>query len=254
MTTPIKKHVPYWMYLAPSLFGIVRAAVGTPLEVIGTKEILEHKKTLQILRETALSDYVKGFQPNALKFITRTPFQAFVTKFFSSNIPTELHPAVRGFSLGLLISSSEAFIFNIFNSTRTRFIHGERWRNINPSVVTKGLTAALGHRALSSTIFFSFYEPLKVKYPSHGMAVSTFAGVVQVVLTAPLYIAAIERQRKNAVPESLYRTMERLTKNESFIRALVIRALIPRLVHTIAITGFFMKLVDDQLGLIHRKQ
>ncbi len=254
MATPIEKPSSYWLYLSPSLFGIVRAAVGTPLEVVGTQEILQRKSTLQVLKETALANYGKGFQPNALKFITRTPVQAFATHFFSSNIPTDLHPAVRGFTLGLLTSGSEAFLFNLFNATRTRFIQGQKWRNIGPSVVTKGLTAAWSHRALSSAIFFSVYEPLKAKYPSHGMAVSTCAGVVQVVLTAPFYIAAIERQRKDAVSESLYRTLERLAKRDGFVQALVFPALLPRLVHTFIITGFFMKLIDDKLKLIHRKQ
>jgi hypothetical protein len=253
MTAPIEKPSFFWMYLSPSLFGVVRAAVGTPLDVVATKEILYHRNTLQVLKETAFADYRKGFQPNTLKFITRTPVQFIATKFFSSIIPTDLNPAVRGFTLGLLTSGSETFLFNVFNSTRTRFIQGARWRDIGPSALIKGLTAAWSHRALSSAVFFSIYEPLKKDYPSHGMAVSTCAGIFQVILTAPFYIAATERQRKDAVSEPLHRTLLRLVKREGFFRELVFPALVPRLVHTIAITGFFMKLMDDKLKLIHRK-
>jgi hypothetical protein len=253
MTTPIEKTSLFWTYLSPSLFGVVRASVGTPIDVVATREILHHKSTLQVLRKTAIRDYGKGFQPNAIKFITRTPVQFYATHFFSSIIPTDLHPAARGFALGFLTSGFESFFFNIFNSIRTRFIQGEKWGDIGPSVIVKGLTAAWSHRALSSAIFFSVYEPLKAKYPSQGMAVSTCAGIVQVVFTAPFYITTIEKQRKDAIPESLHHTLMRLAKRDGFIRGLVLPALAPRLVHTIAITGVFMKLIDDKLGLIHRK-
>jgi hypothetical protein len=253
MTASIESKSLFWTYLSPSLFGVVRAAVGTPLDVVATREILHHKNTLQVLKETALADYGKGFQPNTLKFITRTPVQFYATHFFSSMIPTDFHPAVRGFALGFLTSGVESFFFNVFNSIRTRFIQGERWRDIGPSIIGKGLTAAWSHRALSSAIFYTVYEPLKAKYPSQGMAVSTCAGIVQVILTAPFYIATIERQRKDATAEPLRHTLVRLAKKDGFVRGLVIPALVPRLVHTIAITGFFMKLIDEKLGLIHRK-
>jgi hypothetical protein len=253
MTTPIEKTSLFWTYLSPSFFGIVRAAVGTPIDVVATREILQHKNTLQVLKETAIRDYAKGFQPNTIKFITRTPVQFYATHFFSSVIPTDLHPAARGFALGFLTSGFESFFFNVFNSIRTRFIQGEKWRDIGPSVLVNGLTAAWSHRALSSAIFFSVYEPLKAKYPSQGMAVSTCAGVIQVIFTAPFYVATIERQRKDATAEPLRHTLMRLAKRAGFVRGLVLPALAPRLMHTIAITGFFMKLIDDKLGLIHRK-
>jgi hypothetical protein len=253
MTTRAEKPSFFWMYLSPPLFGVVQAAVGTPLDVITTREILDRKKTLQILKETAVKDYGKGFQPNTLKSITRTPVQCLAAHFFSSIIPTDGHPVVRGFTLGLSTSVSETLLLNVFNSTRTRFIQGQKWKDIGPSVLFKGLSATLSYRILSSAIFFSIYEPLKTKYPSQGMAVSTCAGVFQAVLSAPFYIAAMEQQRKDAASESLRHTLVRLKKRDGFIRGLVLPALIPRLVHTIAITGLFMKLVDDKLGLIHRK-
>jgi hypothetical protein len=253
MATRTEKPSFFWMYLSPPLFGVAQAAVGTPLDVIATREILDRKKTLQILKETAVKDYGKGFQPNTLKSITRTPVQFFAANFFSSIIPTDDHPAMRGFTLGLLTSVSETFLFNVFNATRTRFIQGQKWKDISSSVLLKGLSATLSYRILSSAIFFSLYEPFKIKYPSQGMIVSTCAGIVQAILSAPFYIAAIEQQRKNAVLESLWHTLVRLKKRDGFIQGLVFPALTPRLVHTIAITGLFMKLIDDKLGLIHRK-
>ncbi len=253
MTIRTEKPSFFWMYLSPPLFGVAQAAIGTPLDVIATREILDRKKTLQILKETAVKDYGKGFQPNMLKSTTRTPIQFLAANFFSSIIPTNAPPVVRGFTFGLLASISETFLFNAFNATRTRFIQGQKWKDLDSSVLFNGFSATLCHRILSSSIFFSIYEPLKTKYPSQGMAVSTCAGIFQVLLSAPFYIAAMEQQRKEAMPESLRHTLVRLKKRNGFVRELVLPALIPRLVHTIAITGLFMKLIDDKLGLIHRK-
>lgn len=244
------------MYVSPSLFGVVRAVVGTPIDVVATREILHNKTTFQVLRETPYPDYRRGFQPNTMKFVIRTPAQFLFTKFFSSVIPTNLNPAIRGFTLGLLISGAETSLFNIFNSARTRFIQGTGWRELRqegPSVLIKGLTAAWSHRALSSGIFYAVYEPLKQQYPNQGMAVSTCSGIVQVILTSPFYITTTERQRENAVSEPLYRTIIRLYNLHGFFKGLVFPALVPRLVHTTLITGIFMKLMDDKLGLIHRK-
>ncbi len=253
MTTRAENRSFFWMYLSPSLFGVAQAIVGTPLDVVATREILNRKNTLQILKETAVKDYGKGFQPNTLKSITRTPIQFFAANFFSSIVPMDAHPAVRGFTFGLLASISESLLFNAFNSTRTRFIQGQKWKDINSSVLRKGLPATLSHRILSSAIFFSIYEPLKTKHPSQGMAVSTCAGIFQVILSAPFYIVAMEQQRKEAISEPLHHTLMRLKKRNGFVRELVLPALIPRLVHTIAISGLFMRLIDDRLGLIHRK-
>ncbi len=255
MATPIEKPSFFWTYCSPFLLGGFRAGVGTPIDVVATREILHHKTTLQVLRETAFADYRRGFQPNALKFISRTPAQFFFTSFFSSNIPTDLNPAVRGFLLGLSTSGAEAALFNIFNSARTRFIQGARWRDLmneGPPVLVKGLSAAWSHRALSSAIFYTVYEPLKERYPNEGSTVSTIAGFVQVFLTSPFFIAAIERQRKDAPKESLHQTILRLFKTQGFFRGLVIPALVPRLVHTALVTPLFMYIIDDKLRLIQR--
>jgi hypothetical protein len=253
MATRTERPSFFWMYLSAPLFGVAQAVVGTPLDVVATREVLNCKNTLQIIKETPVKDYGIGFQPNILKSITKTPIQLLAANFFSSIVPTDIHPAVRGFTFGLLASVSEALLFNAFNSIRTRFIQGQTWKDIDPSVLLKGFSATLSHRVFSSAIFFSIYEPLKAKHPSQGMAVSTSAGVAQVILSAPFYVAAMEQQRKEAVSEPLRYTLVRLSKRDGFLRGLIFPALIPRLAHTIAITGLFMKLVDDKLGIIHRK-
>jgi hypothetical protein len=156
--------------------------------------------------------------------------------------------------MGILSNGMETGLANVWNSLRTRFIQGEDWRVLKEegaSVLTKGLSSALVHRMLSGAIFWSVYEQLKEKYPSHGKTVSAMTGVVQVILTSPFYIAATFRQRKGASSEYLHRTLFHLFKTQG-MRGLFLPALAPRIVHTLVITPPLMWLME-KIQLIHRK-
>jgi hypothetical protein len=255
MTASIESKSPsWWLYLSPFGAGLVRAIVGTPLDVVATREIVDHQNTLQVLKGMTFPNYWKGFQPNVLKFITRTPAQFVSLKISSSIVPTDWYSSIRGGSIGILSNGMEAGLANVWNSLRTRFIQGENWsvlKKEGASVLTKGLSSALVHRILSGAIFWSVYEQLKEKYPSHGKTVSAMTGVVQVFLTSPFYIAAVYKQRINATPEYLHRTFLHLFRTQG-LRGLFLPALAPRLVHSIIITPPLMWLME-KLQLIHRK-
>jgi hypothetical protein len=245
---------PLWLYATPFAAVILRAGVGTPLDAVATREILLRKSTLQVIREMTLPDFWKGFQPNLLKFVTRTPAQFCSVKIASSIAPIDFDPAVRGIFIGVLSNGMEIAVLNGWNSLRTRFIQGEGWRVLNKegaSLLTKGLSSAFAHRALSGAIFWSVYEKLKDKYPSQGAAVSTFSGVVQVISTAPFYIAAIHKQGKGAAREHLHRTIIHIFKTQGIGR-LFLPALAPRLAHS-ALTSAPLMWMMEKLQLIQRK-
>jgi len=243
-----------WLYATPFAAILLRAGVGTPLDAVATREILLHKNTSQVIREMAIPDFWKGFQPNLLKFATRTPAQLCSVKIASSIVPMDFDPAVRGIFIGVFSNGMEIAVLNSWNSLRTRFIQGEGWTVLNKegaSLLTKGLSSAFAHRALSGAIFWSVYEKLREKYPSQGAAVSTFSGVVQVISTAPFYIAAIHKQGKGATPEHLHRTILRIFKTQG-MRGLFLPALAPRLAHS-ALTSAPLMWMMEKLHLIQRK-
>ncbi|HEY5259672.1 MAG TPA: hypothetical protein VIJ46_03420, partial [Rhabdochlamydiaceae bacterium] len=73
----------------------------------------------------------------------------------------------------------------------------------------------------------------------------------QVFSTAPFYIAAAYRQRIDATPEYLYRTLLHLFKTRGW-QGLVFTAIAPRLVHSTVTSAPLMWLMKE-LNLIHRK-
>lgn len=244
----------YWIYFSPVGAGILRAFVATPLDAVATREILNDQNTLQVVRKMEPSDFGKGFQPNMLKFTTRTPVQFGAVKLSSWMVPLHYDAAFRGVLIGIYSSAMETGFVNGWNALRTRFIQGQNWtvlKEEGTSVLIRGLSSALLHRALSGAIFWAFYEKLKNKYPSHGAAVSTISGVVQVLSTAPLYITATYRQRKGAPPEFLHCTLWHLFQTHG-ARRLFVPALAPRLVHS-AITSAPLMWLMEKLNLVHRK-
>ncbi len=243
-----------WLYLSPILAGGLRALVGTPLDAVATREILLGKNTFQVMKGMSARDYFRGLQPNGAKFMFRTPMQFAAVRLSSLVVPTQLDAAVRGVCFGVLTGAFETVVFNGCNSLRTRFILGSGWnvlRTEGPSVLTKGLSAAFAHRAFSWAIFLAIYEKLRENYPSHGFAVSTASGAIQVISTAPFYIAAIEKQREKATAERLHRTLLRLMKTRGLIGGLFLPALAPRLIHS-AITSAPLLWLMEKLQLIHR--
>jgi hypothetical protein len=78
----------WWLYASPLAAGALRAVISTPLDAMGTLEIVRHQNTLQVLKEMIARDYCKGFQPNLLKFVTRTPVQ-FYCNLSSSDVADE---------------------------------------------------------------------------------------------------------------------------------------------------------------------
>ncbi len=253
MTTPNTSY--WWLYGAPVAAGGLRAVIGTPLDAVATREILLSQTTQQVLRGMSFFDYWRGFQPNLLKFTTRTPLNFIFVKFSSSAVPTHLDPGVRGVALGVLVGGMETVTINGANAVRTRFIQGERWVVLKKEgliVLTKGLSAAFAHRALSSAIFFGTYEKLNSLFPQQKAKVSTISGIIQVLLTAPFYIAAIHKQDKKAIPTRLDRLIIDLYKTRGFARGLFLPALAPRLVHSVMTSAPLLWLME-KLQLIHRK-
>jgi hypothetical protein len=244
-----------WYYASPFIVALIRTFVGTPLDVVATREILLHQNTRQILRGTPFSMYRRGFGPNLVKFSVRTPVEFCSMKIASSAVPLSLDPAVRGIGMGILKTGMEVFVINIFNALRTRFIQGQGWGVIQQegvSVLTKGLSAAFAHRASSSAIFMGTYEKLKENSSSNPAILGTLSGIIQVVSTSPFYIATTRRQRKNAFPERLDQTLTRLYSMQGLLRGVVLPGLAPRLVHSVVISGPLMW-VMEKLQLIHRK-
>lgn len=245
----------WWLYGAPVAAGALRAVIATPLDVQATKEILQSKGTLQILREADKRDYLRGFQPNLFKFTTRTPCSFIFIKLSSSTIPTQLDPALRGIALGILTSGMETITFNGWNSLRTRFIQGDRWSVLKTDgiiVLTKGLSAAFVHRGFSGAIFYGIYEKLRARFPDQHTAVSTISGFSQVACTAPFYITAIHKQSKTQESIRLDRLISHLYQTRGLARGLFLPALAPRLVHS-ALTSAPLMWLMEKLHLIHRK-
>jgi hypothetical protein len=243
-----------WNYTSAIPFGVFRAAVGGPFDVFAIKNILERQTLQTIWKTTPLPYFWKGFQPNALKLGLRTPVQFALLKLTSSAIPANENRAVWGFFLGSITTVAEAILFNGLNSLKTRFIQGQGWsvlKQEGPRMLGNGFIASCCHRALSGGIFYAVYEPLKKEHPHHAVITSTLAAIVQVVSTAPFYIAAAERQSKNAVREPLHQTIHRLFKTHGFYQGLVYPGLIPRLGHSILITGIFMRWIEHN-GYISR--
>lgn len=242
-----------WIYFSPLGAGFLRAVVATPLDAVATREILHHRNTYQVIKSMEARDFLTGFQPNVLKFLTRTPAQFAFVKVASWSVPTDWGPGVRGFWIGVVSSGMETGLLNSWNALRTRFIQKEDWsvlRTEGFSVLKNGLTSALIHRSLSGAIFWTVYEKLKHQHPSQGALVSTVSGVVQVFLTSPFFIAAIYRQRKGAPREYLHHTMGHLAKTRN-VSSLFFTALVPRLVHS-GITSAPLMWLMEKLQLVHR--
>lgn len=179
----------WWTYGAPVLAGVLRGVTATPFDNVATREILLHQNTWHTVQQMSVSDYGKGFQPNLIKFTTRTPLSFVYVYISSSAVPKDLNPGLRGVLLGVMTGGLETVSMNGANAIRTRFIQGAKWRDVlqkeGAVVVFKGLAPALIHRCLSWSLFMGVYENLKSQYPNQHIAVSTTAGFCQVVFTSP---------------------------------------------------------------------
>ena len=238
-------------------FAAYRLAVGVPLDGLTKREILEKTTTWKVLQTTPVFEFRRGFQPNAIKYFTATYLQTSSTWIASNAIPTKLPPALRGVMMGITTSSLEVSVKNVSNVLVTRFIQGQGWnviRQEGASLLTKGLSPALLHRGLSSSIYWGFYEPLHHHYPNHPFWVGLSVGIFQVCLTSPFYITAVQRQAKiseKTPPKTLINLFRLIAKNEGLRRGLFLRGLMPRLVHSALTSGPLMFLFE-KYNLIHR--
>jgi hypothetical protein len=229
---------------------------ATPFDNVATREILNAQTTSQTVQQMSLADYGKGFQPNLLKFTTRTPLSFVYVYISSSAVPKEINPGIRGILLGVMTGGLETVTMNGSNAIRTRFIQGAKWKDVlqkeGTIVMLKGLTPALIHRCLSWSIFMGVYENLKSHFPNHHIAVSTTSGFCQVFLTSPFFITAIHKQDKNQPPLRLDKMVHQLWKAQGLVRGLLLPGLIPRLGLS-AITSSPLLWLMEKLNLIQRK-
>lgn len=240
-------------------FPFYRLAVGVPLDGITKREILEQTTTWRVIRSTPVLELRRGFQPNAVKYLTSSYLQFGSTWVASYATPVELPPAMRGIMIGMITSSMEASVKNIWNVLVTRFIQGQGWsvlKQEGTALLTRGLSPALLHRGLSSSIYWGLYEPLHKRYPEHTFAVGSGVGVFQVCATAPFYITAVRRQAKlkegePPLPKSLTDLFKLIARTEGVGRGLFLRGVVPRLVHS-ALTSGPLMFTLEKYNLIHR--
>ncbi|MGH2613050.1 MAG: hypothetical protein ACRDFB_08400, partial [Rhabdochlamydiaceae bacterium] len=238
-------------------FTVYRLGIGVPLDGLTKREILEKTTPLKIMQTTPILELRKGFQPNAIKYFTSSYVQVGSTWIASHATPTQLPPTLRGAMIGMITSSMEASVKNVWNVLVTRFIQGEGWSVLQKegaSLLTKGLSPALLHRGSSSILYWSLYEPFHKKYPNHPVEVGLSVGIFQVCSTSPFYVAAVVRQAKpgdKLLPKSLIALFRLIAKNEGVGQGLFLRGLAPRLVHSILTSGPLMFLLE-KYKLIHR--
>jgi hypothetical protein len=231
-------------FLSLSLY---RTCIATPLEGITIREILFNQSTQKIIRNTPFFEFYRGFQPNGFKFLSKTVVQISSLKIASSLIPSQLDASIRGIMIGILSAGMETSVNNAWNVFGTRFIQGQRWNIIKqegPLLLTKGLSSALLHRALSGAVFWSVYEKLHQIYPDSPALTGTGAGIVQVCSTTPLYITKTLRQRKNPPTEPLWILFKKIIKKQGLVQGLFLPGLIPRLALTVFTSGPLVILLE----------
>lgn len=231
-------------------FSLYRAVIGTPLDGIAKREILSFipTTTWKVIRSVNPLDLWKGFQPTSLRLFTRTYAQVISFNVSSRIAPKQLDPALRGALIGLGSSFIEVGVNNAFNSLATRFVQGQGWNVLKqegPGLLTKGFSSALLHRNLSGIIFWSVYEKLNHITSYHPAYSAVGAGVIQVSLTSPLYITMILRQGKASTSESLWYLFKRIRREKGGLKGLFFPGLVPRLVHSLATSSFFMMLLEE---------
>ncbi|MBP7075234.1 MAG: hypothetical protein KBA81_07620 [Rhabdochlamydiaceae bacterium] len=240
-------------------FSAYRLAIGVPLEGVTKREILERKTTLKVIQSTPVLELRRGFQPNAIKYLSSSYLQIGSTWLASSLTPTQLPPTLRGVLIGVLTTSMEASVRNVWNVLVTRFIQGDNWNVVQKegvSLLTKGLSPALLHRGFSSTVYWGLYEPLHNRYPGNPFGVGFAVGIIQVLSTSPFYIATVRRQAKlnpgeAPLPKSLRDLMKQIAKSEGVVRGLFVRGLTPRLIHSTLTSGPLMFMLE-KYHIIHR--
>jgi hypothetical protein len=214
---------------------------------------------MELLKTTTKRDLVRGWEPKLFYYLSATYVSAFATKFASSQTPTDLPPAVRGFIIGAISTPIEVLARNALNSIHTRrtqkqpFVDilkdgGRVWRN--------GFISALGHRGLSNVIFMGSYMPL-FEILQNGPLTGTIVGMgIQVPLTAPLFITAVLRQAQLGpgeapLPKSLWGLFKHIAKTKG-VAKMFLPGLGLRLVHSGATSAVVSKLYEDN-KVIHRK-
>ncbi len=240
-------------------FTAYRLVIGIPLDGLTKREIIYRSTTWKVLQSTPLLDYRKGAQPSALKYFSTSYVQLGTTWVASWITPTGLPPTIRGAMIGTITTCLDTSVKNVWGVLATRFIQGEGWEVLQRerfSLVTKGLSSAMLHRGLSSTIYWSLYEPLHKRFPEHTFGVGFGVGIFQVCSTAPFYITAVRRQAKlkegePPLPKNLWGVMKEIARTEGIVRGLFLRGLFPRLIHSALTSGPLMYLLE-KFKLIHR--
>jgi hypothetical protein len=222
------------MELSPflSFFGLslYRSVIATPLEGIARREILW-----------------KGFQPNSLKYLTRTGVQISSLACASWIVPSQIDVTVRGALLGIVSSTMEATVNNGWNVLVTRFVQGQGWGVIKQEglhFLSRGLSPALMHRSLSGSIFWGTYETLHQINPQHPAITGMGAGIIQVGCTAPFYIATTLRQGQNRPPETLLFLFKNRVQHQGWIKGLFLPGLVPRCTLSLLTSGLLMTLLE----------
>lgn len=232
-----------------------RFAAGFLLDPLARREILLDATTRKVLQTTPLIEMRKGFQPTAIKYFTASYLQAASIWAATRMTPTDLPPAVRGVMFGVITSAIEASVKNSQNVLVTRFIQGDKWsviRKEGPLILTKGISPTVLHRMFSGCVFWGLYEPLKQKFPDQTMLIGLGVGQVQVVVTSPFYNLATLMQAKQTSPTTMWGHVKELKQTQSLTRMLIGRALFPRAVHSLLVSGPWIWVLEN-FGMIHRK-
>lgn len=240
-------------------FTAYRLIIGIPLDGVTKREIIDRSTTWKVLQQTPLLDYRRGAQPNAIKYFSTSYVQLGTTWCASWITPTGLPPSIRGAMIGTITTCLDTSVKNVWGVLVTRFIQGEGWDVLKRerfSLATKGLYSAMLHRGVSSTIYWSLYEPLHKRFPEHTLGVGFGVGMFQVCSTAPFYITAVRRQAKPKegtppLPKTLLGLMKEIARTEGVVRGLFLRGLFPRLIHSALTSGPLMYLLE-KYKVIHR--
>lgn len=262
-------------YAAGAAIGAFRAAVGTPLDGVATREITRNISPVRAVAQLWNEGmFFKGFVPNAVKLAFKTPVQIITTTaashLYVAAVPQSVrqnHPAFRGTFIGIFASVFETILWaNPLTSLRTRLMTSEKrppappwptknspaffFEHLNFHFFSKGLDAALVHRASSGVIFFTTYEKLKSLYPDHPFLVSTASGMTQVIATSPAYCSMIHQQKTQAVTKNIFTTLAYIHETQGVMG--LYRGLTPRLVHSFAVSHLVMYMLESA-GAINRK-
>jgi len=274
-------------YIFPFLGGIglgcFRAAVGTPLDSLATREITENLSSRQAFRQLMEERaFYTGVSANAVKLAFKTPIQIITTglasRIYIGAVPEEIRKdrhALRGAFIGITATCIDTvFWANPLNAVRTqqmttpklkskaRFIEQESSlffkiiREQNFQLLARGLDASLLHRGMSGVIFFTTYEALKARYPDNHFFVSTASGIAQVCTTSPLYAAMIHQQKAKAskikttaIATNVFFSIHGIYQAQG-LRGLFLLGLMPRLVHSIAVSHLVMYMLEEAKAIL----